>query len=130
MRRTDFAQCLEAYLRVYLPGQAGLSENTIMAYRDTFIQMLHFIENTKKKKPDKLTLADFNFQLIVDFLDWLEQEKGNSAATRNQRRIALNTFFKYLQYETRSTSSSARRSAPSQRKSMKSRQSGIFLLTP
>ena len=26
MRRTDFAQCLEAYLRVYLPGQAGLSE--------------------------------------------------------------------------------------------------------
>jgi site-specific recombinase XerD len=35
----------------------------------------------------------------VDFLSWLEQEKGNSVAPRNQRRIALNTFFKYLQYE-------------------------------
>ena len=95
MRRTDFAQCLEAYLRVYLPGQAGLSENTIMTYRDTFIQMLHFIENTKKKKPDKLTLADFNFQLIVDFLDWLEKEKHNSISTRNQRLAAIRAFAKY-----------------------------------
>ena len=37
--------------------------------------------------------------MVEDFLSWLEQEKGNSVATRNQRRIALNTFFKYLQYE-------------------------------
>ena len=70
-------------------------ENTIMAYRDTFIQMLHFIENTKKKKPDKLTLADFNFQLIVDFLDWLEKEKHNSISTRNQRLAAIRAFAKY-----------------------------------
>lgn len=95
MRKTDFAQCLETYLRVYLPGQAGLSENTIMAYRDTFIQILYFIENIKKKNPDHLTLADFNFQLIVDFLDWLETERHNSISTRNQRLAAIRAFAKY-----------------------------------
>ena len=36
MKTTDFAQCLASYLTMYLPGQLGLSENTIMAYRDTF----------------------------------------------------------------------------------------------
>ncbi|MDE6214484.1 MAG: tyrosine-type recombinase/integrase, partial [Lachnospiraceae bacterium] len=82
-------------MRVYLPGQAGLSENTIMAYRDTFIQILYFIENIKKKNPDQLTLTDFNFQLIVDFLDWLETDRHNSISTRNQRLAAIRAFAKY-----------------------------------
>lgn len=33
------------------------------------------------------------------FFGWLEQEKGNSITTRNQRRAAINAFFKFLQYE-------------------------------
>lgn len=95
MRKTDFAQCLETYLRTYLPGQAGLSGNTIMAYRDTFIQMLHFIESVRKINPDRLTLADFNTRLIEDFLGWLESEKHNSISTRNQRLAAIRAFAKY-----------------------------------
>lgn len=95
MRKTDFAQCLETYLRTYLPGQAGLSENTVMAYRDTFIQMLRFIESARKIKPDRLTLADFDARLIEDFLGWLESERHNSISTRNQRLAAIRAFAKY-----------------------------------
>lgn len=95
MKRTDFAQCLEAYLRKYLPGQAGLSENTVMAYRDTFILLVEFLENARKQNPDKLTLADFNSGLIEEFLDWLETERHNSASTRNQRLAAVRAFAKY-----------------------------------
>lgn len=95
MKKTDFAQCLETYLRIYLPGQAGLSENTIMAYRDTFIQILRFTENTKKKSPDKLTLSDFNVLFIEEFLGWLETENYNSISTRNQRLAAIRAFVKY-----------------------------------
>ena len=95
MKKTDFAQCLESYLRIYLPGQAGLSENTILAYRDTFIQMLRFIEIAKGKNPDKLTLSDINTQLIEEFLMWLESEKNNSISTRNQRLAAIRAFAKY-----------------------------------
>lgn len=95
MKKTDFAQCLEAYLRKYLPGQAGLSENTVMAYRDTFILIVEFLENARGQNPDKLTLAEFNAALIEEFLGWLETERHNSASTRNQRLAAIRAFAKY-----------------------------------
>ena len=95
MKKTDFAQCLETYLRKYMPGQAGLSENTVMAYRDTFILIVEFLEKSRKQNPDRMTLADFNAGLIEEFLDWLEAERHNSASTRNQRLAAIRAFAKY-----------------------------------
>ena len=43
-----------------------------------------------------LTLHDLTFEQVFAFLKHLEQERGNSVHTRNQRRAALNTFFAYL----------------------------------
>ncbi len=95
MKTTDFAQCLASYLTMYLPGQLGLSENTIMAYRDTFKLVLLFAETEYHLRPEKITLANFNAEFTADFLRWLEQERGCSAATRNQRLAALRAFAKY-----------------------------------
>ena len=52
MKTTDFAQCLASYLTMYLPGQLGLSENTIMAYRDTFKLVLLFSETKYHLRPE------------------------------------------------------------------------------
>lgn len=95
MKATDFAKCLTSYLTIYLPGQLGLSENTIMAYRDTFKLVLLFAESEYHLRPEKITLADFNTNFITDFLLWLEQERRCSIATRNQRLAALRAFAKY-----------------------------------
>ncbi len=95
MKTTDFAQCLASYLTMYLPGQLGLSENTIMAYRDTFKLVLLFAETEYHLRPEKITLANFNAEFTADFLRWLEQERGCSAATRNQRLAALRAFARY-----------------------------------
>jgi len=95
MKTTDFAQCLSKYLTMYLPGQAGLSENTIMSYRDTFKLVLIFAEEKCKLKPEKITLANFNEQFTADFLAWLENERKCSISTRNQRLSALRAFAKY-----------------------------------
>jgi len=95
MRTTDFAQCLATYLSMYLPGQLGLSENTIMSYRDTFKLVLLFAEQKCHLRPEKITLADFNADFIATFLLWLEQERGCSSATRNQRLSALRAFAQY-----------------------------------
>lgn len=95
MKTTDFAQCLGAYLTMYLPGQIGLSENTIMAYRDTFKLVLLFAEGDRGLRPEKITLSTFNADFVTDFLTWLEQERGNTVATRNQRLSALRAFAKY-----------------------------------
>lgn len=95
MKTTDFVQCLGTYLTMYLPGQVGLSENTIMAYRDTFKLVLLFAEGDRGLQPEKITLAAFNADFVTDFLTWLEKERGNTVATRNQRLSALRAFAKY-----------------------------------
>lgn len=99
IRPTDFARALSGYFFEYLPVQKGLSENTIQSYHDSMSVFLSYCESECHLKREKMEIKDLDRKLVEDFLDWLEQEKGNSAATRNQRRIALNTFFKYLQYE-------------------------------
>lgn len=95
MKTTDFAQCLASYLTMYLPGQLGLSENTIIAYRDTFKLVLLFAETECRLRPEKITLADFNIDFIVAFLHWLEQERSCGVATRNQRLAVLRAFARY-----------------------------------
>lgn len=42
---------------------------------------------------------DINRERMEQFYLWLETVKGNSVSTRNQRRIAVNAFLKYLQYQ-------------------------------
>lgn len=95
MKTTDFAQCLASYLTMYLPGQLGLSENTIMSYRDTFKMVLLFAETEYRLRPEKITLNDFNVDFILAFLRWLEEVRRCGVATRNQRLAALRAFAQY-----------------------------------
>ena len=95
MKTTDFAECLASYLTMYLPGQAGFSQNTIMSYRDTFKLVLMFAEKERGIRAEKLSLNDFNIQFVEAFLMWLERERGCSVATRNQRLASIRAFAKY-----------------------------------
>ena len=99
MKPTDFAKCLTDYLTAYLPGQQGVSINTIKSYRDTFSLFLTFCRDAKSLKIEKFTLGLFNGKLVSDFLDWLEIERGNSITTRNQRLSALHAFCRFVQTE-------------------------------
>lgn len=95
MKSANFAQSLRAYLTMYLPGQRGLSQNTIMAYRDTFKLLLLFAEEEKRMKLEKFSFADFNAEFVSEFLTWLEEKRGCGVSTRNQRLAALRAFAKY-----------------------------------
>ena len=95
MRTTDFAEYLSVYLTMYLPGEAGLSENTIMSYRDTFKLMLMYANEQCGLCAEKITLSDFNADFIAKFLSWLETARECSASTRNIRLSALRAFAKY-----------------------------------
>lgn len=44
METTDFARYLANFLTKYLPSERGASKNTILAYRDTFIILFHYME--------------------------------------------------------------------------------------
>jgi site-specific recombinase XerD len=43
----------------------------------------------------KLSFNHLNYQTVTEFLDWLQEERKYSAATRNQRLMALRSFIKF-----------------------------------
>jgi site-specific recombinase XerD len=72
------------------------SENTVLAYRDTFKLLLRFAETKRRIKPEKLTLTMFDGSFTLAFLDWLEHDCGSSKSTRMQRLSVLHAFAHYL----------------------------------
>ena len=99
METTDFAKHLSGYLSKYLPGERAASRNTILSYRDTFILFIGYMKTQKDIPAEKLCLANITRPVIVEFLNWLQDERNSSNATRNYRLAALHSFFAYLQYE-------------------------------
>lgn len=98
MKPTDFSKYLTDYLAKYLVHERGASPNTIKSYRDTFVQFINYMVNVKGTALQKITLSIITREPIVEFLDWLQQEKKCGSATRNNRLAALQSFFHYVQY--------------------------------
>ena len=99
MKPTDFASQLSRYLGIYLPGQSGSSLNTVRSYRDTFSLFLRYCNDVQRINPQKLTFQDIDHHLVEQFLLWVENERGCSASTRNNRLAAIHAFYRYLQIE-------------------------------
>lgn len=87
---------VQTYFIDHLPVQKGLRVGSIRSYRDTIRLFLCFVSRQRRSSIASLTLDDLTFEQVLAFLKHLEQERGNSVRTRNQRRAALNTFFAYL----------------------------------
>ena len=99
MKPTDFASHLTEYLTNYLVSQKNLSRNTILSYRDTFKLLLRYCRQVKKIAVEKLTMDLLSNAVVVDFLGWLETDRGCSISTRNQRLAAIHSFFRFVQSE-------------------------------
>jgi len=97
MKPTDFAKHLTSFFGEYLPGTRNLSGNTIMAYRDSFRLLLLFCQDFCNTPIEKLTIKMLDDKMVIRFLDWVQEERRCSIATRNQRLAALHAFFRYVQ---------------------------------
>lgn len=93
----DFSQLLSSFLLNELPILHNQSKNTIISYRDTYVQMLKYIETERGISSNKITVTDLTVEVIEGFLNWLETEKGNAISTRNQRLAAIRSLFHYIQ---------------------------------
>ncbi len=80
----------------YLSNEAGLSENTLKSYRDTFVLYIKYLEECGACKPRNLDMSAFTADKASKFLDWLESERRCSVSTRNQRLAALKAFCNYV----------------------------------
>ena len=89
-----FYQKVRDYLNVYLPNQRGSSPNTVKAYREALNAFIDHIASPE------MPLKQISFNCISRnavecFLDWLEQDRGYSISSRNQRLAAIKSFMKY-----------------------------------
>lgn len=100
MKPTDFSKYISDFISKYLPNEKGASNNTITAYRDSFVLLLNFIQNEKQVKLEKITLEKIKKETIIEFLDWIQKERKCSNTTRNSRLAAIHSFYKYLQCES------------------------------
>lgn len=79
-----------------LMRQMRASSNTIAGYRDTFRLLLHYAAERFRKEPTDLAIEELDARFLIDFLEFLENQRGNTARTRNTRLAALRSFFHYV----------------------------------
>jgi integrase/recombinase XerD len=96
---TPLAPLLQAWFTDRLLTQRNSSPQTIAAYRDTFRLLLTFAHEQTRKQPFQLDFDELDAPLIGAFLTHLEQDRGNSARTRNARLGAIHSFYRYCALE-------------------------------
>jgi len=92
---TLIAPTLEAFFTQRLEGQRQASPRTIGSYRDTWRLLLGYALEKTGTPPAGLGIAALDADLVSGFLAHLEQDRKNTARTRNARLAAIRSFFKF-----------------------------------
>jgi integrase/recombinase XerD len=92
----DLGAILYRYFELHLKAERGMRPATIRSYSETIRLFLTFTAAQTRRRVTRLTLADLTADRVRAFLSHLEQGRGNSIATRNQRLAALRTFFAFV----------------------------------
>lgn len=99
MTAPSFAPLLERFFTQRLMQQRQVSAHTISSYRDTFRQLLKFIQQRLHKAPSQLMFEELDAALIVAFLEHLQQHRRLGTRSRNLRLTAIRSFFRYAAFE-------------------------------
>ncbi len=87
---------IRKFLTEFLPNERGLKQNTLLSYGDALKLFLHYCDNCLQLKVDELLCEQVDREMVLKFLDHLEQERECKPQTRNTRLAALKTFSYYV----------------------------------
>jgi integrase/recombinase XerD len=87
---------LESFFRNRLAKQRNASRATVASYRDALRMLILFATQHTGRKPCALTIEDLDRDLILEFLDELENGRSNTIRTRNARLTAIRSFFHHV----------------------------------
>ena len=87
---------LESFFRIRLTKQRNASGSTIASYRDALRMLILFVSERTGRKPCALAVEDLDRDLILAFLDELENNRQNTIRTRNARLTAIRSFFHHV----------------------------------
>src|ERR1700692_503620 len=87
---------LSAFLCEHIVTERNLARNTHKSYRDTFSLLLPFISGKLRKPVDRLAVRALTSRHMLQSLAHLEEGRGCSARTRNQRLAAIRAFARFV----------------------------------
>jgi len=87
---------IRRFLMEHLVAERNLARNTQASYRDTMALLLPFVASRKGKPVDRLPIHDISADMIRIFLLHLEDDRGCSVATRNQRLAAIRALARFI----------------------------------
>jgi site-specific recombinase XerD len=93
--RGSLPAIVESFFKEYLQRARAASRHTVVAYRDTLRLFFCFLADKRKRDVSDLETDDLTVNCVLEFLDHLEADRGNSASTRNVRLAALRSFFRH-----------------------------------
>jgi site-specific recombinase XerD len=86
---TALANSLQKYFTVFAHTQRDLSPNTIASYRDTWRILIKHVAASQAVPAAIIDFAAINADVVTAFLDYLQNNRRNSARTRNVRLTAI-----------------------------------------
>ena len=95
----DFAYYLSKYLKDHLILERNMSNNTIRSYKKTFELLIDYLINKKNLKIFQINFETITRDIVIEFLNYLEEEKKNTIRTRNQRLACIKSFYQYCLIE-------------------------------
>ena len=84
------------FLLEHLVGERNFARNTQQSYRDTLRLLFPFAARRARKPIDRLRVDDLTTDRIRAFLLDLEETRGSSIATRNQRLAAIRSLAHFI----------------------------------
>jgi integrase/recombinase XerD len=84
------------FLLEHLVSERNLARNTQQSYRDTLRLLLPFTARSAHRPVDRLGVEDLSADRIRAFLQELEEKRGCSIATRNQRLAAIHSLARFI----------------------------------
>ena len=74
----------------------NLTINTQRSYRDSIRLLLRFMADHHAADATRITVEHVTAAIVRAFLAHLEEQRGNSVATRNQRLAAIHSLFRFV----------------------------------
>ena len=87
---------VQRFFADWLIAQREASPHTVASYRDTFRLLLAYATRQLARQPTDLSVADIDADLVAGFLAFVEDDRKNSIRTRNVRRAAIRSFFRFV----------------------------------
>lgn len=86
----------------FLTNTRNYSKNTIITYRNTFLDFINMLK-MKKINIDEFLITDLSYDLIMEFIKYLKEEKKNQVVTINNKLATIKSFVKFLKIKNLDT---------------------------